>query len=242
MNKTSFGDNGTSYKLDLTGMEKQTRAVIGKQAVPVQVYYRLPRETEWCLGYMLVQDYRVTFAKGFQDLSNDHMNFDTSFVLHGCNVSLIDDVWPHILIERKTYIDGLSVALQFNAVGERDTPFPCDRYRFASLGTEALFHHLNLAANRDIPTEESDVQENCGLSKFVFKSLKMKLNSTEIYEALKGNQLYVQIRASPYTEYVRLAIQDLEFQPTASTTLSPFQGGSFNWQVLNNPTERTVFM
>lgn len=242
MTKSSFGDKGLSYKLDCSALDKPAKSLIGKQSVPIQVYYKLPRDNEWNLGYLLVQDHRVSFAKGFQDLSNDHMNWDTSFVIHGANVSLIDDAFAHIMIERKCYIDPLTIALRFNHPGDKQSPFRCDRYQFVSSGLEALFHVLNMASYKEMPIDETEVIENCGLSKFVFRSAKLKLSSSELTEVMKSSHVYVQIKAPPFTEYVRIALQDTEFPPNQGSSASPFPGGSFTWQPASNPQERVTYM
>jgi hypothetical protein len=130
------------YTLDILSLPPGCSKIGTKPKIPLQIYYKLPLEQEWRLGYFVLSDTRLYLAKSFRDLSNDSFNYEFFFNLFGTKIKLHDITRPFISIERECYADYLEITTGFSAMKASQTM----ESNFITPGLEYLFYLLNYAA------------------------------------------------------------------------------------------------
>lgn len=160
---------------------------------------------------------KVVFHRSFFELSNSFSNFQHCFVTHNTTIKLHDIVHPFISIQRKTDKFCLKIATSFSGPSQ----LPSIKAKHVSAALEYLYTVLFVASSsyvglgiiQPIDTTEMAPIETCGLVKLIFKDVRLSFVSDSAADKLKEGNIYLAVKCSPYTEYVKIANSDDDSQP-----------------------------
>jgi hypothetical protein len=147
MVKTKIDQFSWSYKLNKDKVPVVVRKAFYRPKTPLQVYYKLPDEEEWNLGFMVYVEARLYFGRSQSDMQADHLSFQEFVSIYDTEAELVDCSHPYIKFTRRYEYASLKVTTGFTPLEELNS-FGSPHI---SASLEFLFFSLVFASTRVAP-------------------------------------------------------------------------------------------
>lgn len=146
--KTKVDPMTWKYTLNKDKTPIALRKAFYRPRTPLQVYYRLPADEEWSLGFMVYLDARLYFGPSLSEMQTDHLNYQDFCSIYDTEAELVECAQPYIQFNRQYEYASLRITTGVTAPDQLSS-FGSPN---VSASLEYLFYSLVFASTR-VPGE-----------------------------------------------------------------------------------------